>query len=126
MKEFWITKRGDVPASSPTAQINWYFNDGPPGKEDGIYGFATLEEGMAKLAPAIFHWEGEYPAIALGPFLDIGCRLVHSMQVVWQQAINALGPNLGGHSVLDLMVDNFPRIPLDDLKKIIKAAGIRT
>ena len=40
------------------------------------------------------------------------------------EAVKDLGPGLAGHSVLDLMADTFPSLPLRTLEDAIVIAGL--
>lgn len=42
----------------------------------------------------------------------------------FDRAVHAIGPDLCGHSVLDLCADNLTDVPLQDLKAAIVCSGI--
>lgn len=51
-------------------------------------------------------------------------ELAYRMIEVYDEAIAALGPDLGGGSVLDLMADQFADVPLETLREALRVAGI--
>jgi hypothetical protein len=50
-------------------------------------------------------------------------NLIAACSRIYNAAAADLGPDLGGGSVLDLVADNLPRVPLADLKVALARAG---
>lgn len=51
--------------------------------------------------------------------------IAHACDKVVSEARQALGYDLGGFSVLDLVADNLPDVPLETLRTALVVAGIQ-
>ena len=52
-------------------------------------------------------------------------QLAHTARKVHKAAVRDLGEGLGGGSVLDLLADNMPQVPLTTLRHVIVVAGLQ-
>ena len=50
---FWIETLG---VHVEEGDVEWQFSDAPPGLRGSSYDFLSLEDGLRKLSPAIFHF----------------------------------------------------------------------
>jgi len=51
-------------------------------------------------------------------------RAVEIFKYFYASAVDELGEDLGGHSIVDLMADNFPAMSLETIRLILTEAGL--
>jgi len=51
-------------------------------------------------------------------------QLAREARKIHAAAVRDLGPDLGGGSLLDLLADNMPQVPLDTLEHVIVVASL--